>query len=130
MFTMDEYEKLKHTMDEYEKNEYTIRNERNKIWTKRMKIYYAGAWGMLLFWILLPWVLAMMDNRTVIFVGLFVMAVVFVIWIIWCVAGYIILSCPHCGRHISHMAMRIKCCPFCGTNLWVYSDLEAPKEKE
>ncbi len=127
---MSEYKNLKQTMEEYETIKSSMKNEKNKIWKKNIKIYYKGAWGMLVFWILALFILAMVGNRTVILAGLIVTGIVFVIWVIWCVAGYIILPCPHCGRHISHMAMQIKCCPFCGTNLWVYADLKAPQEKE
>ncbi len=110
---------------ERQRIEYIARNEKNKIWNKKIKIYYIGVWGMFVFWLLFLWGLTMISNRSVMLVCLIVLAIVIVIWLIWCVGGWFILPCPHCGGHISHMTMRIKSCPYCGTNLGVFPDLES-----
>ncbi len=114
-------------MDEREREaqriEYTKRNEKNKIWQKRMKIYSTVAWGTLL----LEFLLSLFVSRERFFI-LYIMGAIFILWIIWTIGGYIVLTCPHCDRCISHIA-GIDCCPYCGTKLGVFPDLEPPEEK-
>ena len=116
-------------MDDREKQriKYTERNERNKIWHKRLKIYYTGAWGMLLLELLLVGGFFMDATHSMIW--LYVMGVLFVVWLLWCSVGSIFIRCPHCDSFFVHTAPGGNCCPYCGTKLDVFPDLEALKEE-
>lgn len=115
-------------MDDRERQrmEYKERNEKNKVWQKRIKIYYTVAWGTLLLEILLVSVFFMDPTHSKIW--LYVMGVLFVMWFVWVIAGNLYIRCPHCDSIIAHMALKASHCPYCGTKLDVFPDLESPKE--
>ena len=115
-------------MDEREKQriEYTERNERNKIWHKRLNIYYVGAWGMLLLEFLLFVGFMADENHSMIW--LYVMGILFVVWFLWCIVGIFFILCPHCDSFFIHTAPGGNCCRYCGTKLDVFPDLDTSKE--
>ncbi len=109
---------------EKERMECINRNEKNKIWRKRIKIYNTGALVMLLLEALLA--MFVLDGKLFV---LYIMGGLLVVWLVWLIIGYIILPCPHCGESISHLAARVDCCPYCGTKLRVFMDLELPEDE-
>ncbi len=111
---------------ERERIAYTERNEKNKVWKKKIKIYYAVSYGFFPF----AFVVAMTAAGIKAIWLFYVLGVLFVLWIVWVIGGYCVLTCPHCNRQISHMAMRVQCCPYCGTKLGVFADLTPPDGRE
>ncbi len=112
-------------MDEKERQrtEYIKRNEKNKIFQKKLKIYYYVALGTLLLEFLLGFVFISIPSHPMFI--LYIMGALFILWMIWAIGGYCIIACPHCGNHISKMAIGFECCPYCGTKIKVYPDLQS-----
>ena len=115
-------------MDERERQriEYTERNERNKVWHKKMQIYQGTVYGTLGVEFLLTMIL--MSTRAM---GLlYVMGILFVAWFVWVLVGYVWVRCPHGDSPINNRASFINSCPYCGTKLGVYPDLKVTKTEE
>ena len=95
------------------------RNEKNKAFRKRLKIYEIGI--IVLFGVLFLGLgaLKVYDiSETTSKIGGFALIAVFVIWLLWLIIGYFKICCPHCNSHIGRSdPWHILKCPYCGTCL-------------
>lgn len=104
---------------ELELNEIKERDEKNKVFHKRLHRFYVG--------LIIPIVLAILVlcvmSRNVVWI--WVMGGIGVVWVAWLIYGIFSIKCPHCGAHLNRAdPFNIRLCPYCGTILKVYSDME------
>lgn len=113
-------------MENQELEQKIVRNERNKVYQKKLKYFYMGVYGLLAAWLLICFTLpAFSDSKTSMLVlGVFA-AVIFVIWFVLCISAPFIIRCPHCDSTLYRAdPLHITICPYCGTNLKIYEYLE------
>lgn len=112
-------------MDERE-IEFRERNEKNKAWHKRMKIYYFGVYA--------PWaviwlfVFLIIDPKINPKIWIWIMGAIFVAWVLWVIFGTSLIRCPHCSARLNRAnPWNIRYCPFCATDMKVYEYYEREK---
>lgn len=105
------------------------KNEKNKAFRKRLKIFYIGLYGLLGAIILWACGLgAFGDSKIAVAIGWGVLAALLVAWILWCIIGIPRICCPHCDRFIGRSnAWNIAKCPYCGTSLEILECFEREK---
>ncbi len=115
-------------MDDREKQriEYKERNDRNKAWRKRVIIFYVGVFGLLVA-LVAACLLTKYDGYEVTY---YATITVMIIIALWCGIGNFFIKCPHCDDLRVLTAPFSERCPYCGTSLIVYPDLELPDTKE
>ena len=104
--------------------EITKRNEKNKAWRKRCKIFYIG---LFVPWIVLLVLVSVLGNAGLLKdgkVGETIMIATLVIWCVWVVFGIFFTRCPHCRGFLNRVPNNVKHCPHCTTILKVYPDFE------
>lgn len=114
-------------MNNYEeqRNMLAERNEKNKAWRKRLKIFYIGLfvpWGVLVVLILILESVALLPIDAEVFS--IIMAATLAVWVLWLVFGIFYTRCPHCRGFLNRVPNNVKHCPHCATILKVYSDFE------
>lgn len=113
-------------MNNYEeqRNKITERNEKNKAWRKRLKIFYIGLFAPWVVLVVLALVLKSVelpiDGKAL----LAIMVATSVAWALWVILGIFITRCPHCGGFLNRVPNNAKHCPHCTTILKVYPDFE------
>lgn len=117
-------------MNDYneQKIEITERNEKNKAWRKRIKIFNIGLFAP---WIILLVLLMVFKNAELPIDGEVISSLImnmfvatFVLWCVWIVFGIFFTRCPHCNGFLNRVPHNIKHCPHCTTILKVYPDFE------
>lgn len=105
------------------------RNEKNKIFRKRLKNFYIARYGLIGILILGVWGFNIFaDSKTVATICLGVLGVIFVIWFLWCIINSARICCPHCNKFIGRSdPWNISKCPYCGTSLEILQYLEREK---
>lgn len=104
---------------ELEMDEIKQRNEKNRTFHKGLKRFYVSLILSFLLIVLITCVAAKSK------IWLCVMGVVFVAWLVWFIYGICSIRCPHCSAHINRAdPFNIRLCPYCGTILKVYEDVE------
>lgn len=107
---------------------YNRRNEKNKAWQKRMKIFYTGVFGLLGVDFVLA--LALRGQGDVSIIWVYLAVAIFIIWILWVFIGIFFIRCPHCDSFLNRVPSNMKFCPQCGTSLQVFPDLEKTEQRE
>ena len=96
-------------------------NEKNKFYQKKLKLYYAGVYGLLAAWLLWALVLlALAGTKTGLVIGLIVFALLFIPWCVLCLSAPSLIRCPHCGASLYRAdPLHIQNCPYCKAGLSV-----------
>ena len=113
-------------MNNYEeqRNKITERNEKNKAWRKRLKIFHIGLFAP---WIVLAGSTLVLKNAELpidIKALLAIMVATLVAWVLWGIFGIFFTRCPHCKGFLNRVPNNVKHCPHCITILKVYPDFE------
>ena len=109
---------------ELELNAIRERNEKNKAFHDKLTRFYIG----LIIPILLIGLIACVAGKNT--MAIWVMAAIFVVWVVWLICGIVSIKCPHCKANLNRSdPFNIRLCPYCGTILKVYPDADNSGDK-